>query len=82
MNPRIGWYTRGNWMATFRPDGVGRIVIESSGQTEIIEFTEIVCDLCNADAGVDHEDGVEGRIYFTGSDSLCESCGLTVPKEG
>lgn len=81
MMPSTGWYARSRWMSTFRPDGVGRIIIQGGGQAEVIEFMEIVCDWCNADAGVDHEDGTEGRIFFTGSDSLCEECGLKAEKE-
>jgi hypothetical protein len=64
-------------MATFRPDGQGHICIaDGVNPPEDIAFEEIVCDLCNGDAGADHADGSEGRIYFDGSDSLCESCGL------
>ena len=75
MSPRIGWYRRGRWMTAFRPDGKGHIVISGGANPpEDIAFDDIVCDRCNADAGADHA-GSEGRIFFDGSDSLCDACG-------
>jgi hypothetical protein len=63
-------------MKNFRPDGFGHIIITAGDNPpEDIQFDEIVCDACNADAGNDHEDGSPGRIYYDGSDSLCEACG-------
>lgn len=76
MEPRIGWYSRAEWMRTFRPDGLGHIVIDDGeNPPEDIAFNEIVCDGCNGDAGDDHADGSPGRIFYDGSDSLCEACG-------
>ena len=76
MSPRIGWYSRSDWMKTFRPDGLGHIIITAGdGPPEDIAFDEIICDIFNGDAGADGEDGSEGRIYFDGGDSLCAVCG-------
>lgn len=73
---RKGWYSKTEWMTVFRPDGRGHILISDGVRSpEDIAFDEVVCDRCNADAGAKHEDGSEGRIYFDGSDSLCEACG-------
>lgn len=77
MTPKPGWFSRLAWMRLFRPDGKGRIVVAGGSEPpEVVEFDEIVCDRCNADAGAEREDGTEGKIYFTGADSLCEACGL------
>jgi hypothetical protein len=68
-------------MEEFRPDGLGHIVITGGvNPPEDIAFTEIVCDLCNADAGA-AANGSEGRIYFDGSDSLCEECGRKAERQ-
>lgn len=77
MIPLPGWYGRRAWIKTFRADGKGhiRIIADSFGEVEDIEFDDLVCDICNADMGRDREDGTENRIYYTGTDSLCESCG-------
>lgn len=75
MDPKAGWYTLTEWMKTFRPDGVGRIIIEASGQRDVIEFSEIVCDRCNADAAPEHQVGDEPQLYFDGRDTLCAACG-------
>lgn len=76
MAPRVGWYSRTAWMETFRPDGKGHVLIgDGITPPEDIVFDEIVCDWDNADAGADNADGSEGRIYYTGSDSLCADCG-------
>ena len=83
MSPKPGWFLRRQWMKLFRPkDGKGHIVIAGGSEPpEDIAFDEIVCDACNADAGNEREDGTEGRIYFDGSDSLCEGCGQRVQRE-
>lgn len=77
MMPVRGWFKRSAWLETFRPgDGKGHILISDGvSEPEDIEVSEIVCDICNSDAGRDHDDGSEGRIYYDGVDSLCETCG-------
>lgn len=73
----VGWYLKSKWIETFRPDGQGHITIaDGINPPEDIAFAEIICDRCNADAGVSNEDGSEGSIYFNGVDSLCRDCGL------
>jgi len=75
--PLAGWYRRSTWIETFRPDGKGhiRIIADGVGPVDEIEFDDLACDWCNGDLGRDHDDGSEGHIYYTGSDSLCEPCG-------
>jgi hypothetical protein len=77
--PRKGWYTQPDWMKVFRPDGVGRIGVGVPGDMQTIEFTEIVCDVCNAECGIEREqtDGTLKRddIYYNGWGSYCVSCG-------
>lgn len=81
MALRAGWYSRTKWMEMFRPDGKGHITISDMvGPPEDIEFEEIVCDICNADAGADR-DGSAGLIFFDGSDSLCEDCGRKAERQ-
>ena len=81
--PRVGWYRLSAWKKTFRPDGKGHIKIIADGinPPEDIEFDDIACDVCNADAGRDHDDGTEGRIYYDGVDSLCETCGAKAERQ-
>lgn len=75
--PARGWYRRSAWIRTFRPDGKGhiKIIADAFGPIEDIEFDDILCDRCGADAGADNPDGTEPSIYFTGVDSLCRTCG-------
>lgn len=77
MIPNIGWYRRSKWLETFRPgDGRGHITITGGDNPpEDIAFDDIVCDICNADAGGPNVDGTDVRIFFDGCDGLCAECG-------
>lgn len=83
MMPVRGWFKRSAWLETFRPgDGKGHILISDGvSPPEDIAFDDIVCDSCNVDAGRDHDDGSEGRIYYDGVDSLCAACGVKAEAE-
>lgn len=82
MRPRSGWFIRSAWLKAFRSgDGLGHIVIaDGTGPLEDVSFPDICCDVCNSDAGVERDDGTEGRIYYDAdsNNSLCEPCGLKV----
>jgi hypothetical protein len=72
-------------MSTFRPSGVGCIYVGAPGDMTAIEFDEIVCDVCNAECGLErvtrgdvkYPDGtvITDPIYYDGWGSYCVECG-------
>ena len=66
-----GWrkLTIPQFMREFRPDGKGRMLLDNE---VISEFTEIVCDLCNAE--INDEEGKETHIYISRGYGICEDC--------
>ncbi len=52
--------------------------------SEVITFTEVICDLCNAEIRpLVNQEGpsVENVVYDTGSMALCTACGMEWNKE-
>jgi len=85
-------YTFSEWMEEFRPDGIGRIQVSTLGigpggvRTENkqpeIQFTEVICDLCNDLIEPRNEKGEEPVIFVESSYSMCEKCASTFDKGG
>lgn len=71
-----------DWMKKYRPTGVGVVAFTPldangipSGPDEVIaEFTEVVCDLCNAEIPPEDEDGNVTSVFSDGSYSVCKTC--------
>ena len=70
-----------------RPTGQGHITIQGGdGKTSTITFSEVVCDLCNAEI-VQYPDKIrddgflENPIYLDGSYAICESCHNKIAQE-
>ena len=69
--PSVEILTFTEWMAKYRPDGKGRITV---GGFDPIEFTEVICDLCNAEISPKDRDGNETIMHVKGSYTLCPKC--------
>lgn len=70
-----------DWMRKYRPDGIGRISVggcdekmQPVGKQTVVEFTEVVCDFCNAEILPKRKDGTETVIGMQYNNSLCPSC--------
>lgn len=77
-----------DWMRRYRPDGIGRIAVgqcdanmKPIGKQDVITFTEVVCDFCNAEIFPKRKDGTETVIGMQFNNSLCEECTAKQEKE-
>ena len=74
-------YTVAEFIAAFRPDGMGHIVVECDGEVTDIAFDEILCDLCNRQISQPEEDPFRRVVFVLDDFALCEQCKERVEEE-
>lgn len=76
-------YTLEDFIRSFRPDGLGHIIIEDfEGIASGIAFEEVVCDLCNVEIVQPEEKPFKPVIFLTDGCGLCEDCMQRMEDEG
>jgi len=82
MKSSMTKYKFSDWMKKYRPDGVGRCFIQGlddgmnpAGIPELVsEFTEVICDYCNAEITPKDDEGNESFVWSDDNYSICKSC--------
>ena len=72
-----------DFIKVYRPDGLGHIVIDDfEGKSTDISFSEVVCDICNAEIIQPEDDPYRATVFVLDGYALCEKCMHTAEDEG
>jgi len=77
----IQGYTVPEFIATFRADGLGHIVVEVGEDVTDISFPEILCDLCNDEITQPEEEPFQKVVFVLDGYALCECCHRRIREE-
>ena len=67
-------YTLREFIEAYRPDGLGHIVLDFGDEVTDIPFTEVICDICNAEITQPDDEPDRKVVFVLDTDALCENC--------